>query len=234
MIYLLDKVAALATDSLLEHVSDPKNTGVAGYLPFREGTEDGKPKDSYLVSFFTSDIPPRIAYEVRVAADTPPAFKAYDPPKEAVPGFQLFVRARQLAITEIPELVQPINPLVIPAEAYGEKGILVYLLAGSNKPNVAIFGKHYRVLVSMDGSRIKYMKPLSKGIIEASTLGPNGEKPRALGISHLVTDYPLETHVFNSLLTGLPVYVITSRGVWCVDGDKIRFIVDKPPDEWDR
>ncbi len=234
MIYVLDKAAAIATDSLLEHVADPKKAGVAGYLPFLEGTEDGTPKDSYLVSFFTSDTPPRIAYEVRVAFNKPPAFNAYNPPKEAVPGFELFVRARQLAVAEIPELMQPINPLIIPAEAYGEKGILVYLLAGSSKPDVAIFGKHYRALVSMDGRRIEYMKPLSKGILETPTRGPNGEKPKALVVSHLVTDYPLETHVFTSLLLGLPVYVITNRGIWCVDGDKIRFVDDKPPDNLNR
>jgi hypothetical protein len=46
----------------------------------------------------------------------------------------------------------------------------------------------------------------------------------ALTITHLVTDYPLETHVFTSLLVRLPVYVLTSRGTWRVNGDQIAFL----------
>jgi hypothetical protein len=46
----------------------------------------------------------------------------------------------------------------------------------------------------------------------------------AMTITHLVTDYPLETHVFTSLLLHLPVYVATSRRMWRVNGDQIAFL----------
>jgi hypothetical protein len=49
-------------------------------------------------------------------------------------------------------------------------------------------------------------------------------------VTHLVTDWPLETHVFVSLRTHKPVYVATTVGIWRVDGDKIRFVDDRPPD----
>ena len=48
-------------------------------------------------------------------------------------------------------------------------------------------------------------------------------------VTHLVTDWPLETHVFVSLQWHLPVYVGTRRGIWRVNGDKIALISDRPP-----
>ena len=41
---------------------------------------------------------------------------------------------------------------------------------------------------------------------------------------------PLETHVFVSLLTGLPVYVVTRAGNWRVKGDRISFLGEREPD----
>lgn len=228
-LYVLDKVAAIGTDVLFAHVSNPEQTGVVGYIPLREGTDDCKLKDSYLDTFFTADNPPRIAYEVRVSRDKPPAFQAYDPPKDVGPGFALLVRARQLAIAAMPEHGQPVNPLVLPGELYGEDGILVYLLAGTKKPNVAVFGQHFRALISKDATRVMYIVPLSKTVLEVPTRVPNGAKTLGLMVTHLVTDYPLETHVFTSLLAGMPVYVGTGRGTWRVNGSEIALIDDKPP-----
>ena len=55
-------------------------------------------------------------------------------------------------------------------------------------------------------------------------LEENGQTPVALTVSHLATEYPLETHVFTSLLVHLPVYVQTSRGTWRVNGEQIAFL----------
>jgi hypothetical protein len=51
-------------------------------------------------------------------------------------------------------------------------------------------------------------------------------------LSQIVTDFPLETHVFTSLFIKKRVYVATRRGVWRVDGDKIALISDKPPKDF--
>lgn len=61
-------------------------------------------------------------------------------------------------------------------------------------------------------------------MMELSTVAPGGGETEALIVTHLVTEYPLETHVFASLSAGLPVYVGTSRGNWLVEGDKISFL----------
>src|SRR5262245_24078019 len=68
-LYVLDKIAAIGTDVMLENVKDPQSLGLGGYLPIQEGDDDGRPKDSFLVSFFTNEDPPRIACEVRVTPE---------------------------------------------------------------------------------------------------------------------------------------------------------------------
>jgi hypothetical protein len=227
-LYILDKVAAIGTDVLLENINDLKNKGIGGYMPMREGDDDGRPKDSWMVTFFTTETPPRIAYEIRVSSGVKPEFQAFSPAKEGTKSFVAFVRAQRMAIAAMPHSEQPINPVIIPGEANGENGVLVYLLAGTNKPNVAVFGRHFRALVPIEGSSVSYMMPLSNSAVELPTKGPNGEVTEALMVTQVVTDFPLETHVFTSLLMKLPVYVGTRRGVWRVDGDKISLVTDVP------
>jgi hypothetical protein len=224
-LYVLDKVSAIATDVLMERVPDYRNRNLGGYLPSREADDDLHPKASYVVTFFTKDQPPRIAYEIRVQPEKKPEMKAFDPPKPAPPSFVWMAKARQAAINALPSHPQPINPVILPAELLGEKGAMVYLIAGTTRPNIAVFGRHYRVLFPEGANSPSYVMPLSKSILEM----PVGSDAAALLVTHLLTDWPLETHVFVSLLVKRPVYVGTSVGIWRVDGDKISLIDDKPP-----
>ena len=228
-LYLLDKAAAIGTDVLLANVPDAQSRGIAGYLPLREGDATGRPVDSFLVSFFTADDPPKIAYEIRVAPNKKPEFLAHAPPKEAAAAFAMLVRSRQRAITAMPPSEQPINPVVLPGEAHGQTGVLVYLLAGTKKPDVAVFGRHFRALVALDGTSVSHMVPLTNTTLELPTRDPNGQPVEALVVTHVVTAHPLETHVFTSLLWGKTIYVGTGRGVFRVEGDKITFMGDKGP-----
>jgi hypothetical protein len=230
-IYLLDKVSAIGTDELMKHVPDLRGAGLGGYLPVREADDNLRPKDSFMVTFFTKEDPPRISYQVRVPirVHSVPEFEGFDPPKAGTPSFLSLVRARQAAIAALPPVSQPMNPVILPGSANGEKGILVYLLAGTTKHDTAVFGRHFRVLMPDQGTSPTYVMPLSKSVLEMSTRGPEGSKPEGLMVTHLVSDLPLETHVFVSLLFHLPVYVGTRTGVWRVDGDKIALISNRPP-----
>jgi hypothetical protein len=222
-LYVLDQVASLGTDVLLANVKHPEGKKVIGYLPFRESDDAGQPTDTFQVAFFTSDQPPRIAYRIHIAPKGKATFEAIEPPVTASEGFAALAGARQAAIAAVAHPGQPLNPVLIPAEAYGESGVLVYLLAGTTKSKVAVFGQHYRALVAMGGGRVTYLKELSKSALELP-LEENGQTLVALAVSHLVTEYPLETHVFTSLLIHLPVYVRTSRGSWRVNGEQIAFL----------
>ncbi|MBZ5537203.1 MAG: hypothetical protein LAO31_14710 [Acidobacteriia bacterium] len=122
--------------------------------------------------------------------------------------------------------IQPINPAVLPADAIGQKGVLVELLAGTDKSNTVVIGKHYRVIVSEDGRQVLQITPLSKGIVELS----KDKDTVALYVTHIVTDYPLESHVFASMVNHVNIYVQTQRGLWLVKGDSIALVSrDTPP-----
>jgi hypothetical protein len=230
-LYVLDQVAAIGTDVMLANVPDPKSKGLGGYLPLQEADEAGNPKESFLVSFFTVEKPPRIACEVRIAKGARPAFQAIEPAKPASPQFAELVRARQAAIDALPDVRQPMNSVLLPGNDGGKSGTVVYLLAGTTRPKVAVFGQHFRAFVPWGTGRVARMEALSKSILELPMTTPEGQQVEALVVTHLVTDYPLETHVFTSLLHHLPVYVGTSRGVWLVEGDKITFLGQQQPAE---
>jgi hypothetical protein len=142
-------------------------------------------------------------------------------------------RARQTAMRAIPPRDRPWNPVVLPGAAIGRRdGILVYLLAAEQRAGEMVFGIHYRILVSEDGATIKHALPLSKSPIVIRPPEeelPPGATPVAVAVSQIVTDWPLETHVFVSLLHKRePVYVVTRRGAWLVVGDSISLFDDKP------
>lgn len=46
-LYLLDKAAWIATDVLREHVGKLEDAGIGGYLPLREGDDEGHDKDRF-------------------------------------------------------------------------------------------------------------------------------------------------------------------------------------------
>ena len=171
-----------------------------------------------------------MAYEIRLERDRQPAFAAFDPPKAASAAFLTLVRARQLAISALASVPQPINPLVLPAALNGESGILVYLLAGTARPNVAVLGKHYRLLFPPDASTVSYMMPPSNEILEVPIKAPDGATPEALAVTQVVTEFPIETHVLVSLQIELPIFVGTRRGMWRVDGARISFLGEQIPD----
>jgi hypothetical protein len=222
-LYVLDKIAAIGTDVLLANVEHPESKHLAGYLPLRESDESGEPTGVLQVAFFTSEQPPRIAYRIHIDLKQKPRFEALEPPVAAHQGMLALVRSRQAALDAVPHPTQPLNPVLIPAEAYGESGTLVYLIAGTKQPKIAVFGKHYRALVPTGGNQVTYLKELSKTALEMPT-EQAGQAAVALAITHVVSEYPLETHVFTSLLLRLPIYVATSRGTWRVNGDQIAFL----------
>ena len=225
-IYLQDKASAIGTDALMERVKSLNDFALGGFLTVREADASGKLKPSFQVMFFTRGDDPRIVFRVHVPLElgSVPMVDEMYPPSLANEGERLLIRGRQTALDALRQIVQPINPVVLPGDAIGEEGILVYLLAGTTRPNVAVFGRHYRVLVSSDGRTVKRFEPLSKAVLEIPTEPSPGGQSVVLAVSHLVTDYPLETHVFTSMLHGIPVFVATARGNWQVDGNRISFL----------
>jgi|SRR5215471_5175141 len=234
ILYLLDKASAIGTDVLRGKVPDFHDRGLGGWLTVRDADESGKPIDAFGVVFITREEPPRMLFRIDVPLQGKPTFEELSPPKLLDDlGVRMF-RARETAIRGVPRGPRPWNPVILPGAAIGRgDGILVYLLAAEQRAGEMVFGIHYRVLVSDDGTTIKQAVPLSKSALVIPPPReniPRGATPVAAMVSQIVTDWPLETHVFVSLLHNrTPIYVATQRGVWLVVGDKISLVDDKPP-----
>jgi hypothetical protein len=232
-IYFQDKASAIGTDALREKVPDFERRNLAGWLTIRAGDDEGRPLNAYKVMFLTDEQPPRLAFDIHVPIRGKPEVKEVSPPmKLDEPGVKLFT-ARQAALRAVPKGDRGLNPVIFPGAAVDRpESIVVYVLSGEQTPGEMVFGIHYRVLVSGDGKIVKEVLPLSKSHLvippPEQTLPP-GATPVSAFVTHLVTDWPLETHVFVSLLHHKqPIMVGTRRGVWRVAGDQITLIKLSP------
>jgi len=232
-LYLQDKASAIGTDVLRDKVPDFDKRNLAGWLTVRAGDDDGRPLDAYKVMFLTAEQPPRLAFDINIPLRGTPELKEVAPPKKLDDQWVSLFRARQTALLAVPKGRRNLNPVLFPGEAVNRPGsILVYVLTAEHIPGEMVFGVHYRVLVSGDGTTVKELLPLSKSelvIPPAEEDIPAGATAVGAFVTQLVTDWPLETHVFVSLLHDRrPIYVGTERGVWRVVGDKITLIKAEP------
>lgn len=100
-------------------------------------------------------------------------------------------------------------------------GFLVYFLAASNQSGDRILGGHFRITVSADGSKVEQIDALSRGIIQDKTKVGERTHEKAIVISQLVSDVPVETFIYSSHLFGLPIFVGTKSGTWRVVNGRI-------------
>ncbi len=229
-IFLNDRASSRATDCLAAKLGTLEDKGLGGFLAVRETEEGGKPAPSWVVSFVSDEDPPRVLHRVRVALEERPPVYLDTPEPLALPDtLRTLFAARQLAIEKGGPYEQPVNPVVLRGADVGAEGILVYLLAGSDTPDVAVLGRHVRVRVSEDGQKVLEVAPLTKSVIESPTKTAEGKPVVALTVTQLLTDFPTEAHVFANLLYKLPVGVGTKRGVWMVEEGKIRFLGERAP-----
>lgn len=226
-LYERDRASAIGTETMLANVRAAEELGIAGCLTLRDSDAEGRPLDRWQVMFFSAGYSPTALCRVLVPMQrgAKPEFALVDRTTPMSADAHLMIRARQVALAAIEPTEQPQNPVLLAGQAIGKKGILVYLLAGSKRNDVAVLGKHHRVLVSSNGETVVSVEPLSKAAIEVPLeLPPDAGTDAGLWITHLMTAWPLETHVFVSLRHRTPVFVGTSRGNWVVDGARISLL----------
>ena len=212
-----DQPAEAATDIAVAHGA---RTDVIGYLVLPGSNE-------VQVLFYVREHPLSVGYRVAFTRDGhAPTGEKLDPPEPASAGEEKLFRARQSVMAKLDHPQQHYDPVVFPGTLIDEPGIVVYLIASPSQLDTAVFGKHYRARTSDDGSQVLEFEALSKGAVEVPLHGavPPGATTAGLTVTQIVTDYPVETHVFESVVNRVPIFVGTSRGVWKVDGERITFL----------
>jgi len=217
-IYAQDRAASLAGDSFLAAFKPDQRTEVAGWL-VRGGTDSqvvtfvGKRDDKYFG-----------LYQVDVKHDQAGSVVPIDPPRELVGADLGMFMARQVALKAMPHSCStPYNTVVLPGSLANFDGWLVYLLAASSDANTVPVGGHFRAHITADGATLMSIEPLSKSCLTLSRATEKGATA-ALYMTHVMTDTPIETHVFLNLLYGVDFYVGTETSVWGITKGSIRYV----------
>ena len=201
-IYRHDVAAWVATDALIAHLAgSPPPPGTSGWIVVDEGETQRvrfvRQVDGMLSSAF--DI---IVRDGRAGDVKPVDIPLSDAEKAGV-------LARQTAISNIGRLrcSQQLNTVVL--DDPDSDGWLVWLLTSTTDANIVPMGGHYRFRISADGSTVLRRDMLSNSCLNMPRAQPgDGGGPVGLVVSQIVSQGPVETHVFLSLQNGMPIYVV--------------------------
>ena len=131
--------------------------------------------------------------------------------------------ARQLAARNVEKPCSPVYNTLAMADP-GSDRWLVWALATAPEPGAVAIGGHIRFTISADGNTVINRDALSLScIVITPEPPPPGKQSMAALVTHLVSDAPVETHVFVNLLYDLPLLVeIPGQSMWQIEHGHIR------------
>ena len=211
-----DGMAAQSFDLLFEAYPDAKEKNLRGWV-----TELGEATSKvYMLKAKEEDF--RLAYVVVFEKNKKPRVEAHldEPlPEEIAKRFS----ARVAAIGALPGFYdRPYNFEVLD-DPDGE-GYVVYSLVASRKAHEMVVGGHSRISLAADAKTVKSVDALSNSLLILDKREGQGQGQDAVGsiVSHVVSDTPVETHVFLSLMHRQSLFVVTSDGaIWNVEEGKV-------------
>lgn len=133
-------------------------------------------------------------------------------------------RARQLAIQGIERpCSNRYNTIALTGPDSGQW--MVWAIAATDRPGIVMVGGHYRFTISADGKSVIQRDALSRSCLALDSRSvPADARTEAMYATHIVSDTPVETHVYLSLLHRLPIAIRTYSGTWMVkDGRMERY-----------
>lgn len=215
-IHAQDVAAWVATDALLAALTPQEQATIRGWVVLGEGR-------TRTVRFLRAEgdtVVPGwdIAVTDRTASAPVPAAET-----TLTGETQARFLARQTAAANIGALrCGQYNSVV--ARDPDSDGWLVWLLASTTEAGVMPVGGHYRFKVDAEGVTVLQRDQLSNSCLNMAANPPPGPRGQAAAVvvSQIVSDGPVETHVFLSLQFGKPIYVIAGDALFAVTGDRIR------------
>lgn len=107
----------------------------------------------------------------------------------------------------------------------GEGLIAVYLVPVLTDPDAVPVGGFHRVTVEAGTGEVLHEAAMTRGCLDLS-LDPGdaaaGDAVRSLLVTHELTPYPLENHVFASLTSAVDLVVVTRGTTWRVARGDVR------------
>ena len=215
-IHRQDVAAWVATDALMEKFSGTPPQGLAGWIVVPDGRDQ---KVRFLKA--EGDVV-SAGWDVIVrngrAGDVVDVTDGTLSDQE-----QARFRARMTAASNIGRLRCSPNMNAVVADDPDSDGWLVWLLTSTTDASIVPMGGHYRFLISADGTTVQQRDMLTNSCLPMPrNAAPEGAQTAALTISQIVSDGPVETHVFLSLQQRLPIYVIADDKLFEVNGARIR------------
>jgi hypothetical protein len=215
-LYLQDDLASRGSDAMLAKYPESGSITNGGWITI-PGAES-----STVYFLQEKDAAVTLAYEVTFPKTGDPSAKDVrgEPvPAEVLPRYH----ARKAAFAAVEKLLTRVYNFEVLDDPTG-KGFIVYALASTQDPNEIMVGRHYRISVSPD-AKVTAVDALSNSMLilqKQSPDVPKDAKTVAYSVSHLVSNTPVETHVYLSLLHGMPFYVGTmDNNVWKVENGSI-------------
>lgn len=229
-LYRQDQIAWHGTDAVFEKVGQATMTaeGCCGWLVDTTGAEP-------LLRFVrNAGKGEEAAYDVRFPKDGKPAVSTPEH-RELTVHQQASRRAFATATKDFGAQELPLcrcrgsyNFVVLDDPV--RPGFLVYLLRPKDTNDAIPIGGHYRISVSADGATVTQIDRLWRSCLtmDRRQSVPADGKMVALGMNHIVSATPLETHVFLSLQDQLPFFVVTKDGkAWTVADGEIKLTEGK-------
>ena len=108
----------------------------------------------------------------------------------------------------------------------GEGLIAVYLLPVADDPDAVPLGGFHRITVEAASGQVVHRAAMTQTCRDLSLrpaeATPDAARVRSLYVSHELTPYPLESHVYTSLTSAVDLVVTTPTTTWRVSEGRIR------------
>ena len=139
-------------------------------------------------------------------------------------------RAVRAALAEdVLRCTDEVDAVALEGDELGGPGaglIAVYVLPVASDPDAVPLGGFHRITVDAASGRVVHRAAMTQTCRDLSLrpaeATPDAARVRSLYVSHELTPYPLESHVYTSLTSAVDLVVTTPTTTWRVSEGRIR------------
>lgn len=222
----LARAGLLSTRDLFSRVSDPRETGIVGWVAVPAG-------NAMTVTYYgEGEDGPEAVYRSQVLGNRVVSRELFPvgkrPRLTALEARMAAARAAATALEHKPCGTAEFNVLAVPPVS-ADDPIDVYHLTPQVERGSYPVGGHYRATVAADGSVSAHRGFTNSCLLVPLPDTPEGALPRPIAVTHLLDPLPTEIHVLSAMMTGRPLLVATGdpQRIWAVTGDGIAEVRDR-------